>query len=434
MKTLCGRVGIVLETHARKGRAMRAKHAGIISGYRGARRFLCCVAVALFFLVSTTDALELAGFSLGYSAAKPLSVKTPVAMGVSSFGFCNSVGGVAFGAVARPLDGSQIAGIDYLPTAPDGQRLVLQVRKDQETRRIVVNEYDWVVIPTALVADSNQDALVTYFGELVDEKEEERLSERDADIVNYHPALADTFLGLRVMQADLLAFHPIGPLNFTEGGVGFKAPGEALRDESQNHQAMEKIQSVYSAGDVRSYIICDVKDGVGFRIADNGSRIEFVGKPYWLCWKTTKDMNEIVDEIEKDETFVKRVIAEMSRRLGRDSSLNASDVERLLEDPRHAALLQQIAEEIRDKYIDERYFKRLPEVSDQLSKIMEQEQGGNPPVYQALTKTMHYAALFRHVKKTCPRDFEAFVTKIRYKNSDPRVRTPTVLIPLPGSF
>ncbi len=413
---------------------MRAKHAEIISGYREARKLLCWITAALLFLVSTTEALELAGFSLGYSPAKPLSVKTPVAAGVSSFGFCTSVGGVAFGAVARPLDGSQITGLDYLPTAPDGQRLALQVRQDQETRRLVVNEYDWVLLPTALVADSDQDALVTYFGALVDEKEEKRLSEQEADIVNYHPALLDTFLGLRVMHGDLLAFHAAGPLNFTEGGVGLKAPGETLRDEAQNYQAMEKIGQVYEAGDVQSYVVCDVKEGVGFRVAANGRGIEFVGRLYWLCWKMTRDMNDIdaeLDKMDEDESFARSVLVAAARRLGRTGTLSDFELQQLFDGSRHADLVQQVADEMRDKYISEHYFKQLPEVSDRLSRLMEQEQGGNPPVYQALTKTMHYTALFRYVKKTCPKEFAAFVNTIRYRNTEPRVRTPTVLIEEP---
>ena len=81
-----------------------------------------CVIGAVAALPSLAEIM--AGmYSFAYPSAKPLVNSMKAAQGVKTFGFCSGVGGVAFGAVARPSDGCRVTALRYDSGQPDGKRL-----------------------------------------------------------------------------------------------------------------------------------------------------------------------------------------------------------------------------------------------------------------------------------------------------------------------
>lgn len=360
-------------------------------------------------------------FSLTRVGAPHLVNPMSVRAGVSNYGFAAKVGGIAFGEIAQSLDGSVIEALRYNSGRADGSRLEAQVRLSNETFNIVLPVYDWEFIPVARFAKGNQDALITYFGELTDKRQEERYRERDCRIVNYHSAIDNTLIGLRLMQSDLLAFHEIGPLNLLQNGNPIKATNENLRDEQQNRNSIAEIQNIYSRSGANSYIICDVGQRIGFRVTGSGSNrgLELSGHPYWSCWTTDKiDEEEILMELLID--FVETL-----------SSNEQIEFLKFLEGSGEMPHSIRIKfEKFAEKHIENKMsssFKRLPQESNALSEKMRQLEGGNPPVYRSLCNFMRYAALFRYFKNRNPGSYNSFVDSFQNVNPNPQIITPTVI-------
>lgn len=385
------------------------------------RKNMLVILGILFVAVSSLSHITAGRFSLTRVGAPHLVNPMSVRAGVSNYGFAAKVGGIAFGEVAQSLDGSIIETLRYKPDRADGSRLEAQIRLANESFSVILPVYDWEFIPVARFARGNQDALVTYFGELTDTSQEKRFRERDCRIVNYHSAIDNTLIGLRLMQSDLLAFHEIGPLNFLQNGNPIRATNENLRDEQQNKSSISEIQKIYFGSGASSYIICDVDQRIGFRVAGSGNSrgLELTGHPYWSCWKTAKiDEDELLMEILMD--FVETL-----------SSNEQIELIKSLEDSGEMPHSIRIKfEKYAEKHIENMMassFKRLPNVSKALSDKMRQLEGGNPPVYHSLCNFMRYAALFRYFKNHNPGSYNSFVDSFQNVNPNPRITTPTVI-------
>jgi hypothetical protein len=366
-------------------------------------------------------------WSFAAPAAKPLVNSVKAAQGVNSYGFGAGVGGIAFGAVAEFTDGSRITDLVYDAALPDGQRLRITVEKGGEQHIITLPVHDWIAIPVARFAQGEQDAIFTLFGDLKDAEDDARRKEAGQRILNYHAAFENTLLGLRLMQADLLAFHPAAPENLTDGGQTLQGTGEVLRSVEQNQRDFTVLNQVYRTERPRSYVITDVDQGVRVRLqpSDDESVLEFHGRPYWACWRLKKDMEEVQRAFWEADGRMDQLQQRVLRRALRESAdLSSSGAEENLE-----RLFIEEGRAMLNNHIDMHYFERLPDLSRRLSDRMAELEGGNPPVYQALVQTMHYAALFRHIKATSPQVYRAFMQQIASVRPEPRVTTPTVLIP-----
>jgi hypothetical protein len=391
--------------------------------------------VAVLLIGTTAGAAIMAGqFSFASVPAKPLINSMKVAQGVKSFGFASSIGGVAFGAVAVPSDGSRITALTYVPEKPDGKRLVATVRKDGRDREVTVPSYDWLFVPVAKFANGRQDALFTFFGKLTDEADERRRTVAGQRILNYHPAIQNTFLGLRLMQADLLAFHQLGPENLTENGEVLKAPGETPREVERNKRDIATLNRIYQSGKAQSYVISDVDGAVSMRLVSfsGNDTLEFQGRPYWACWRLKGDQAADMRGFLGQPSTRKKVQKAVMDRLKREGQRPGLDG---IPSAEFKKQIEEIAKEESFKawhaHVDATLFEQLPDLSRRLSDKMEELEGGNPPVYRALRSTMYQAAFFRHVQKANPRVYARFMEQLEGVVPQPTAQTPTVLIP-PG--
>ena len=136
-----------------------------------------------------------------------LETEETIAAGVRSFRFLSGVGGVAFGGVARSADGSAIVEISYRTeqsgvSIPDGLRLRVLTRSGQaELVEVSAELPDWLLLPIAELAESDQDACFTLFGDLQNSERAEAMRADGAYALNYHPRLANTLLGLRLFPS-----------------------------------------------------------------------------------------------------------------------------------------------------------------------------------------------------------------------------------------
>src|SRR5438105_4476457 len=195
------------------------------------------------------------------------------------------VRGVAFSAVARGEQGLVVSGLRYDASAPDGQRLVVSLRGTDGATTVVRGRiYDWQLVPVARFANDDNGSAVTMFGHLSNKAEDERLGEAHEHVFNYHKALDNTLVGLRLLQADMLIIEPTAADLFREDGRLILGAGETGHDVEHNRDRFDQLadwQDTRKAnGDkYQSYVVGDMHQQVTFA-ASNG-RLAFTGAPYW---------------------------------------------------------------------------------------------------------------------------------------------------------
>lgn len=404
-----------------------------------------------FFVISDLEALELghintmspraqaldsAQFGTGDMGLPPVPTPATLEEALHSFAFLSGVGGVAFAAVASPVEPMSIRTLRYDHNAPDGKRLKIIL---SETLRgpgcaaprstVVAPVYDWQWIPLARFADSPSFKCFTLFGHLEDSAEEKRHLEGGHRIVSYHSAFSHSLMGLRLMQADILLLYPDSSHLPSEGGKEILGAGEPPFNLAENDRALSALQTAVRrlpGGPFQSYVICDHKVDVKFSLS--GGRLALTGEPYWYCWR---------NKARNDADLV---------RINTQANRKADD--RLQEELRNAQR-QLSAGEFQAKYsaaqVDARFSKLFDEeasksmlaemkgYSDALTAMVRQAEGGNAHVYRALVKAMRYAAFFRHVRQTRPEAFKSLLESVRVKRTDPQVTTPSILV-LPPTY
>jgi hypothetical protein len=257
-----------------------------------------CLALSLAMSLPLAQALELGALSLAHVPARPMSSVTfsraPAAFSV----FARAVGGVAFTQTAVSTDGSDIAGLHYDAAAQDGRRLSANVRtRDGSSKRVTIDAYDWVLIPLARLVATDATGAVTLFGELQDPEQERAYRQKKAMIANYHPAVENTLLGLRLLQADMMAFESNASDLFKEKGqyilgAGETAPKDA--DLKANLASWKRLEAWTDRQPIsyQSYITGDVDSKIQFTVT--GGKLAITGQPTWHCWRTDQEKVEVL--------------------------------------------------------------------------------------------------------------------------------------------
>lgn len=397
------------------------------------------IAVTLFLVMSapllSSAAIEAGGYTMTRLSAPYMNNPMSVRAGVVNVGFCGKVGGVAFGEIAESTDGSQIQRLLYHPDRPDGQRLEVLISQGEAVNTVTLPIYDWLFVPAANFAAGEQDVVVTFFGTLNDKATQAQLEKQGCRFINYNPAVDNTLMGLRLMQADLLAFHQIAPYNMKEDGINIIGEGETLQSESINLNASAKVQKYWDNASeqqgAQSYVICDVDQPIRFHLqsgADEKTNLVISGDPYWSCWTAPVDETALQEKVVMQalETLTSQEQTQIMEAMQQSTGVPDSIQQKM----------GQFAEQNAERLINEereKTFRQLPEVSKELSRLMKEEEGGNPAVYRAVTAFMRYAALFRHARKHNPSDYQSFVQSLNGVHLLPPIETPTVITPKEGS-
>ena len=269
------------------------------------------LAVALAVLLPIAQALELGALSLAHVPAHPMSSVTFSRAPSGFAAFARAVGGVAFIGTAASTDGTSISRLRYDAAAPDGRRLLAEIRRSNGVKETVtVEAYDWILVPLARLVATDATGAVTLFGSLKDsDLQEELVREKNAMIANYHPALENTLLGLRLLQADMMPFEENATDLFKERGQYILGAGEVAPNDGDlkaNRAAFRKVSQWAEQQPFRhtSYITGDVDNKVTF--ATQGGKLKLTGEPTWYCWR-------------HDDEKTEAVIADMARSLSPDA-------------------------------------------------------------------------------------------------------------------
>jgi hypothetical protein len=274
------------------------------------------------------------------------------------------------------------------------------------------------------------------FGKLADAREEQQRVARGERILGYHPALEDTLLGWRIMQADVLIIHPDACELPSEDGRYLLGAGEQRwlgddkRPDVASHSAAYRRMGQLLNSVPRkftSYVICDHEREVQISVDAGTRRVLLTGNPYWYCWRrkiqdpaTLRDLqakanaraNEVMQaEFQKDQRELPpaEVMAKWT-----------------------PAFQRRYHGEIFDKITSANLVQPLPELSRLISSREKELNAINPFVYQSLVTTMRFAALFRHVRRENPEGYARFLDQLAAVRLTPGVETPCVMIPSEG--
>ena len=329
---------------------------------------------------------------------KPISPLRMTMGGVSALrsgAFLGRVGGVAFREVATPdesVQGKSIS-LSYDRTKPDGERLIVSVDGIDYAQKIP----DWVLLPIARYAASDHDACVSLLGEKTDE---------DYFHAVYHPALQNTLLGLRLMQADLLLVDVENAWELPKrNGVTVLGKGEALPIRAASERAASEIESLLEDGaPFDSWLITDTPRKVTLH-ADAGG-LKILGTFYWYFWTTDTRSSEykaFMKEAEPLEDKYDELIEQ-----GKKSA--AGDVLKQIDKLRENANLP---------------VARVDSLTQELAQRWETVRKVNPALHGALSYMVRYGAFFRYVKASNQASWSRFLSQIVGVEPAPRVTTPT---------
>lgn len=363
-------------------------------------RNLICLS-AMIFLPST---IAVAGeLQLGPITFSIVPSHPPIALGASPVRD-DQIGGIVFRSVAQPEAGLRVLNAWYDVKKPDGQRLAVKVSTPAGTviTFVFTGLYDWQLVPIAHLAKDDTDELVTLFGSLENHAETLMLRKQGHLIVNVHPVLQHTLLGLRLVQADMLLLSPptrngaslptfikevVCDLPMEKGvyilGAGETPPSLSVNKQTYDRMNQFRTEFFRNIGLGRAYVIYDDPTEIGFSVSASG--FSLTGNPSWAFWRYRADSPEFLDQLSTD------LAPQVAERLRAERHPPESSRKRAIEIYNALWYDALTSEEARE-------MEWMPEeASLSLSAQINQAEGGNPTVYQALVNTMLYRAFFRHL-------------------------------------
>lgn len=373
------------------------------------------ILIALLLCVSQAFGLRLGGLNLVYKPAAPLAARMTFTPGALT-----GVGGVAFTGVAKPKNGEKIKSLSYDPTKPDGERLhVVVLLPDQTSVTTHPKIYDWQLVPLVRLVASGQNSCISLFGELENQTDQAVILERGGEIINYQKDLADTLLGLRLFQSDLLILmEDACDIPRDDDGKHILGAGESEPRVKENQDRLAVVHDLIDKHPVRfqSFVICDRDQEVTFSVTDRA--LMLTGRPIWWCWRAPEDKGWNDEEARlrgwmKDE--MQKILTDRTLNQGQKSN--------------KATELTKDFRRRENDLIDKMKIEHLADLSKAITDAVEKQAGINPAIWDALVLTMRYSALLRHVQATDPGMFKDLAESVKSVKPTPDIKTPTVMEP-----
>ncbi|MCC6939324.1 MAG: hypothetical protein IT226_13980 [Flavobacteriales bacterium] len=405
-------------------------------------------------------------FSFGTPPAPPLKGTVKMEDAELTPAFPAGVGGISFDRSAIPAGGLQFTELKmhYRPEATDGERLVLTI----DGQEVIADLPDWMLLPIARYANSDYYSCFTLFGKLNDAQLQKDVLAAEGRVLNYHPALVNTLLGMRLAYMDMLILYPSFTTDLPKKdgayllGAGEIAPVErdAVHAYSLLGNSINRIQLEAQAIH-RSYIISDHERRIEFDLADGHLRL--TGEPYFYCWRymyerpgydhahTTDSLKTMMktqmDAAVAEKTHssgqawvVEKLIGVMHDYDGKYELFNEKDdfiriMHLPTDEARRAALMKYDPNSLYNLTLnalyqmDQHRIDHMVEYSAQVSALGPLFARANPAVWNATVRTMRYGAFFRYVRQEHPTAWLAFLAQIEGVAAMPSVVTPTVLYP-----
>jgi hypothetical protein len=307
------------------------------------------------------------------------------------------VGSIAFHSTAKPDRELKEADphLAYVHDAPDGSRFQLASNRGVLTLR----GYDWQLVPLVKYVDSDYTALLSLFGPG---------PERDRNYyIQYHPAIKNTLLGLRLLQSDIVFMNPVGlrmlPRFENKTILG---KGELEPDGAKSFIAAKELESIMRDVDAESWTLLDGAETPAFS-AENNS-IVLQGRPHYYFWSysTSRQRKEFSKTLES-----------VVRALAREGAGEKQIKERIRQEvSKFEALMQGKKDE------PVAATASINQIDENWPLLMEY----NRPVFEAVLLTYRYIPLLRYMKNRPTADYWRILTsQINHLDIIPNVLTPT---------
>lgn len=327
-------------------------------------------------------------------SASPLMQPAFGAPGLLSADILASVGGVDLEGVAVIDPAPNDLAISYHPENPDGQRL--QITVWGATYDVTLP--DWELKPIALLADSPYSADISLFG-----------NGPDPDhfyYIQYHPALKNTLLGLRLLQADMQLMDPqdmSGPPKFD--GKIILGLNEQLPSAADAAQAVKILSELMSVEPIQSWILTDINTRT--TLSKSGTDgLDLTASPYYYFWTTPyerldnrKSMLEALLSDETDPAKAAKMKTDLTAVEAQLSTFNTGN-------PPNAP-------------------EPVTEATDALKSHPDVLNALNPLVWNAVMDTAEFSALFRYYKAHYPVGWSNFLGSLQGVTPSPVIDTPT---------
>lgn len=188
-------------------------------------------------------------------------------------------GGIGYVQTASNVDGEVVIGLEYLPDQSDGSRLAVRLRTADGTESLAILPiFDWQLAPIARYCNSEFDGLVDL-----------KVGMGGKLRVRYHPAIKQTFLGVMLFTADLLATDPASgdlPRNDVSGKViragGLRIPRADQVSRSRNVISAVSTWKMLYYPDC-AYTITDKNVAITF--TRHGNVLQLSGSPQFELWR-----------------------------------------------------------------------------------------------------------------------------------------------------
>lgn len=395
--------------------------------------------------------------------APPLQKSVTMKQGRSSAAFVGGVGGVSFDQVAEPGNDLLVANLalNYNGALEDGRRLELVIN----SKTVNIFLPDWLLAPIARYAESPYYSCVTLFGELEDHDLEAQVVEHEGRVINYHPNLQNTLLGIRLLYMDMLVIYPFAsdlPKNSTGEyilGTGEPAPDIYDNNNGAYYLSQHLISAENKSGETfRSYVISDFSQQIAFYTT--GDSLTISGYPYYYCWRFNRDrqgynIQTVADKISA--VYNKEI--ENQRRINGNEAMQSYLIDKLIllaakykdnfnfyQDGTFLDLINIESKEEKVNFLKLYAPESLFEVAVETEAYMNADsvvylkpfsdlvsskpglfEAANPAVWNATVTTMRYAAFFRYVKINFPEAWTAFLGQVNLIDPEPRIFTPSVM-------
>ena len=289
-------------------------------------------------------------------ADEPLRVRMSGRNELRNYRSLRAVGGINFQEEVD-LSTFEEVHIDYEETAVDGNRAIITLNDDIFSLPL----WDWQLKPIATYAESDYTAVVTLFGD--------GPSSLFYYYIDYHPALKNTHLGVRLFQADvfLMDTYAFSQAPTVDGEPVYYS-GESVEAASDVRlRSSLELKATLTDVDFQSWVLTDVDAEIALEYGESELHVHL--QPYYYFWKAEDD-------------------PAVSKRTGEPA------------------------------------IRSLPTLTSAIRGMQRLIDEGVPFLAEAVRTTAAYAALFRGVKRAAPASWAAFIGEVEQKIHLEPVETP----------
>ena len=356
---------------------------------------------------------------VGDQSSKDLQVKSNGVSSLRSKRFVSRAEGVNFEGVFNEsyIKESGSFGIYYDEEGRDGERLVLIYANEI----VIVPIADWILVPVSKFVNDEYTVLISLFGD--------GPARESNYYIEYHSALKNTLLGLRLLQADMMLMAP------QKFAMPMKQRGKEILGKFEKHSTgrisedlIHQVYQIIERSDRQSWVLMDISSQKDIKLI--GSELLYFNQPYYYFWKSDEraeqEYNSLLQTYNKLVDRYNRSAEEYNDQAQR-ASLGATKSQIQELNAKEAGIEQMVVnlEKLKTRLSKDSEVIPLKSTNKLIRENWDLLVRLNPNVYNAVEKTASLIALLNYYKKYHSRSWKKFVQTIQDVQVIPKVYSPT---------